>query len=366
LYGFENIYVEEGAREFPLTERILNRLGSEAVVVSDFRDIPVAEEGKKSLVLAVHRGRVVKNCPGTAGHVCCGYHVINQVLGCDVDCTYCILNCYINAPGVVVNVNLGDTFVELNGVLDGKRKYIYRVGTGELTDSFYLDRLTGLAAGFVRYFADKKNVLFELKTKKTDIDGVLDLDHRGKTIISWSLNADPVAGSEEANAATIRERLEAAGRAQKQGYYIGFHFDPMVHHKGWEAGYDKTARAIFDFVDPKRILWISLGTFRSPPRLFEIIRRRHPKSRIVTGESFPGDDGKLRYIKPLRVEMYRSLLNSLKKYGGDDLFVYLCMERKDVWEKVYGNASETPRNSGDLDRMFHENLKRKWSVDGES
>jgi spore photoproduct lyase len=140
----------------------------------------------------------------------------------------------------------------------------------------------------------------------------------------------------------------------------------MVHHDRWEEGYDETARAIFDFVDPKKILWISLGSFRSPPHLFEIIRRRHPESAIVTGESFPGDDGKLRYIKPLRVEMYRLLLNSLKKYGGDDLFVYLCMERKDVWEKVYGGASGTPKNSGDLDRMFHENLKKKWGVDGES
>ncbi|MBN1572246.1 MAG: DNA photolyase [Deltaproteobacteria bacterium] len=366
MYGFENIYVEEGARGFPLTERVLGRLGSEAVVVSDFRDIPKAGEGKKSLVLALHKGRIVKNCPGTVNHICCGYHVINQVLGCDVDCTYCILNCYINAPGVVINVNLDDTISELDRVLDGKRKYIYRVGTGELTDSFYLEDLTGLAAGFVQYFADKKNVLFELKTKKTDIDGVLDLDHRGRTIISWSLNAGPVAGSEEAGAAPIMERLKAAGRAQRRGYYIGFHFDPIVHYDGWESGYDETARAIFDFVDPKKILWISLGTFRSPPHLFEIIRRRHPKSAIVTGESFPGDDGKLRYIKPLRVEMYRRLLKSLKRYGGDDLFVYLCMERRDVWEKVYGGAFEIPKNSGDLDRMFHENLKSKWIADGES
>lgn len=359
---FDNVYVMEGAVGYPLTGEILDKLGTAGVPISDLRDIPEGERGERNLVLAAHRGRIVKNCPGTANHICCGYHVINQVLGCDVDCTYCILNCYINAPGAVINVNLGDTISELDRTLSNKRKYIYRVGTGELTDSFYLDRLTGLAAGFVKYFADKEGVLFELKTKKTDIDSILGLDHKGRTIISWSLNAGPVAKSEEAGAASITERLEAAGRAQKEGYWIGFHFDPMVHYNGWEAGYEETAGAIFDYVDPKKVLWISLGTFRSPPRLFEIIRERHPESGIVTGESFPGDDGKLRYLKPLRIEMYRRLLESLKKHGGDDLFVYLCMERRDVWEKVYGGASKTPKNSGNLNKMFHENLKLKWKV----
>lgn len=364
MVSFDNVYVEGGAIDYSLTDEILAKLGTVGRPISDFNDIPGGDEGGKNLILTVHRGRIVKNCPGTSNHICCGYHVINQLLGCDVDCTYCILNCYINAPGVVINVNLNDTFSELDRTLNKQRKYIYRVGTGELTDSFYLDGLTGLAGRFVRYFADKKDVLFELKTKKTDIEGVVDLDHRGRTIISWSLNAEPVAKSEEAGAAPIRERLEAARRAQKSGYWVGFHFDPMVHYDGWEAGYENTARAIFDFVDPERVLWISLGTFRSPPQLFEIIRRRHPKSSIVTGESFPGDDGKLRYIKPLRVEMYRKLLKTLKKYGGDDLFVYLCMERVDVWEKVFDGAGKTPKKSGDLNRMFHETLKRKWRVDG--
>ncbi len=366
LERFHNIYVEEEARGYPLAMRVLEKFEAEAHIISDFREVPKPDGNEKNLILARHRGDILKRCPGTKAHIRCGYHVINQVVGCDVNCTYCILNYYVNAPGIVINVNLEDTLSHIDRTLKEHRKYIYRVGTGELTDSFYLDYLTGLAKTFVEFFADRDGAIFELKTKKVEIDSVLDLKHNGRTIISWSLNSGEMAGSEEAEAAPVAERLLAARRAQESGYWLGFHFDPIVHYNGWEEDYEETVRAIFDFVDPKKILWISLGTFRSPPSLFEIIKGRYPKSKIVTGESFPGDDGKLRYLKPLRVEMYKKLLSTLKKYGGDDLFVYLCMERKDVWGKVFDGVGEAPKNSVDLDRMFHKNLKRRWKIDGQS
>jgi len=37
-----------------------------------------------------------------------------------------------------------------------------------------------------------------------------------------------------------------------------------------------------------------------------------------------------------------------------DLFIYLCMESKEVWEKVFGWA---PENSYHLNQMFEKRLK---------
>jgi hypothetical protein len=37
-----------------------------------------------------------------------------------------------------------------------------------------------------------------------------------------------------------------------------------------------------------------------------------------------------------------------------DLFIYLCMESKEVWEKVFGRA---PENSFHLNQMFEERVK---------
>ncbi len=58
------------------------------------------------------------------------------------------------------------------------------------------------------------------------------------------------------------------------------------------------------YVDPKKIIWMSLGSFRFMPSLKEVIRRRHPSSELLNGEFVPGLDGKMRYFKPIRMELY--------------------------------------------------------------
>lgn len=357
MEGFEKIYIDKKIEGHPVSKRIISNLSGEIIPVADIQKIKSNEgENEKILILTRHEGRLVKRCPGTKNHICCNYHVINQVLGCDIGCTYCILKGYINAPGTVINVNIEDTFEKIEKILSRPRKYIYRVGTGELADSFYLDDITRFAETFVEFFSTKRGVLFELKTKSDRTDSVLGLNHNGKTIVSWSLNAPSQAASEEGGAPDVFRRLDAARRASEAGYFIGFHFDPIIYFDNWEEEYRQVARAIFDYVDPKKILWISLGTLRYPPFLHNIIRERHPKSKIVCRESFPGDDNKMRYLKPLRVKIYREVARAILGES-PGIFIYLCMERKDVWGKVFGAA---PENNAQLDRMFHEMLKEKW------
>lgn len=353
------LYILDDAREYPLTSHIAGKVESAPRYVSGISDVPELPNTNGTLILAAHRGRIVKRCPGTRRHICCNYHVVNQVLGCSLGCTYCILQDYLNVPGTLINVNIDDTFQELDRTLARRRRYIYRVGTGELADSFHMDELTDFSRRFVLYARKKKGMIFELKTKNDRIDHILDLDHGGGTIVSWSLNARSIARREEKNAPSIEARLKAAKRVAEAGYFLGFHFDPLVDFPGWREEYRDVVRMIFDAVDPSRILWVSLGTFRCPPGLMRIVNRRYPESVLLSGESFPGDDGKLRYLKSIRVEMYTQMVRWLKEVD-PDLFVYLCMERRDVWERVFGPIGPIPKNNAGLDRMFHESLVRRW------
>jgi spore photoproduct lyase len=107
-------------------------------------------------------------------------------------------------------------------------------------------------------------------------------------------------------------------------------------------------------MDTKRIAWISLGAFRYPPQLKRIAEERFPKARVFLGELFPGRDGKFRYLEEVRVEMYRKMVEWLRE-GDPDLFIYLCMESQEVWEKVFGWA---PRNNAHLAHLFEGRLRR--------
>lgn len=186
--------------------------------------------------------------------------------------------------------------------------------------------------------------MLELKTKSDRIANLEGLDHRGHTVISWSVNSKPICRTEELKTATFEERLAAARQVQEWGYKIGFHFDPIIHYEGWEPDYREAVQEVFQAVDCRRIAWVSLGALRFTPHLREIVRQRFPKSKIPYGEFVPGHHGKLRYFRPIREELY-SKMRAWIRQAAPEVFVYLCMENRAAWERSCG---EIPRDTAHL------------------
>jgi spore photoproduct lyase len=310
--------------------------------------------GKQVLCIRSSHGRLVKDCPGTMGHICCGYKIINVMINCPMDCSYCILQGYLNNPCVTLYPEFAKIFREIETIIEQYPCRIFRFGSGELGDSLVLDRVVGFATEAVPFFASKNNAILELKTKSANVEHLLPLDHHGKTVVSWSLNPPRVIEEEEHLTASLDKRLEVARFCADAGYPVGFHFDPLISYPGWEADYRGVVDLLFEHIDPARIIWVSLGALRFPPALKQVAQGRFPNSRIFTGELIPAADGKLRYLKPLRVEMYRKMVAWLRAAGGN-LFIYLCMEREDVWQEVF---SRTPGGTGGLNRNFEEHISR--------
>ena len=191
-------------------------------------------------------------------------------------------------------------------------------------------------------------MILELKTKTTSVENLLDLDPRGRIMVSWSLNADEVAASDEKGAPPPEDRLRAAAECRRAGYLIGLHFDPLVIFPGWERSYARTVEAVYDHLQPGDISWISLGSLRYPPALDRLIRKRFPDSRLPLGELLPGLDGKLRYFRPLRVELYRKVADQVRKRDAG-VEIYLCMESPTVWEESLGVSLTAGQLSRRLD-----------------
>jgi spore photoproduct lyase len=274
-------------------------------------------------------------------------------MGCDLDCSYCILQSYLNNPFVTFYTNLNDMFMELESLLSIYYNRFYRIGTGELTDSLTFDHLNELSRELVPFFAKKINAIFELKTKSVQVKHLLNLKHNRRSVVSWSLNPEQIIQSEEPLTPTLHERLEAVREIQDAGYRLGFHFDPMIDYDNWRDGYRELVEQVFRIVKPENIAWISLGALRYPSALDEIIRERHPESRIVLGELLPGIDRKLRYFKAIRIEMFRKMHQWIKSYS-QEVFVYLCMESDEVWRKALGWS---PQKSTILGKLLDERVR---------
>ena len=348
----KKVLVEKGARNWTFSDEILCSLPgipvqhvktSNAIKVSNERNM-----GKDTLHLLSFQGEFLKPCPGTREYLCCGYQILNVATNCPLDCSYCILQSYFNQPNLRVFVNLEEKIEQTLNKIDSNPEWIFRIGTGEFTDSLAIDHITRWTDLLLPLFAKRKNAVLELKTKTTQIERLLASKYRNRIIVSWSLNSPYIAGREEHKAATLKKRLEAARQCQSEGFILGFHFDPLIPHPHWKDEYLRTIELMDKYIDPKGIIWISLGSFRFMPGLKPIIRKRHPGSCVLDGEFITGLDGKMRYFKPIRIDLYTFMRESLEKWY-QNLGLYLCMESDDVWQK---SLKWSPNNSMGLRRYL--------------
>lgn len=327
---FDQIWIDKAALLYPTTQFIKDKLGCVPCdVVDDVRLLKHPSDiaqAKRQLVLTVHRGVAFKPCQGVCEDVvCCGYYTIDLASGCPCDCTYCILQHYIaNNPVTTIYVNIEEILGVVKKHLESEPSRDFRIGTGELSDSLAYDHITGYSKVIVNFFAQQRNATFEFKTKTANIGNLLGLKHAGRTVVSWSLNPQKIINSEEHNSAPLLERLSAAKRCVKAGYRVGFHFDPMINYDGWESDYKKVVEEIFRHVPAASIAWISLGALRFPNHMRAIAQKRFPDTKIFCGEFIPAN-GKMRYFRPIREEMYVKMRDWIKE-GAPYVSPYLCME----------------------------------------
>ncbi len=345
-YRPEQLLVQEESWDDELTRQIVGRLPGVPVrtVASPDAALPALKQcmdphssGKHTVILSRYRGGFLKQCPGSGAEICCNYYVLNYASNCHFECTYCVLQSYLDNPSMMVFTNTGDLFAEVSGTLARSPRRAYRIGTGELADSLALDDITRYSRLLVPFFAAQPNGLLELKTKSDRIGNLEGLDHRGHTVVSWSLNSRPVCRSEELKTAGFDERLRAARSCQEWGYPVGLHFDPLIQYEGWETDYEEAVRDTFQVIDPAGVVWVSLGCLRFTRDLRDLVRLRFPRSRIPYGEFVPGHHGKLRYFRPIRGEMYAKMRCWIQR-AAPGMFVYLCMENRPVWEEGMGEC----------------------------
>lgn len=359
-YGIQNIWVDPAVRDHPVTQWVRDRFPSHKIKIGiparPHRDSnPLSLDTiKQNIFLTQFKGHLVKPCPGSRGRICCGYWVINAMMHCPMDCHYCILQSYLSIPAMTIYVDEDKIRKEIQQRLGAHEGHICRFGTGELTDSLIHDVLTGFSRRMVPFFANTPNGILELKTKTATAETLKGLNPKGHTVVSWSINPPSVIREVEPKTASLPQRIKAAKQCQDMGYWIGLHLDPVIWFEGWEKAYQNVIERLSNALDPRRIIWISMAGLRFTRQQKEITKLRFPDTPIFLGEFFRDEDGKFRYLQPLRISMYQKLIKWLREWS-PDLFIYFCMENSRVWEKTFSNA---PKNTRELDERFNKNVWR--------
>lgn len=367
LGKFERIFIDKKSLNSSVAQRILDLSPSEKISVCDGKP-PMTSSGsftgeeytrsKKILFVTEFAGQFFKRCPGAKkGLACCNYYVLNLGLQCDMDCSYCYLQSFINTPYTIIYSNLDKALEELSELYQQFNKSTLRVGTGEVIDSLSLDPLTLYSRTLIDFFKDKPTWRLEFKTKSSHVEQFLDVPHSKNVIVSWSINPQFIIEQEEHKTASLQERLRAARLCLNQGFPIAFHIDPVIWHENWKENYTLLIQAITENFKPQDMPYISLGSLRFKQEQKDMMRERFGMNSLINrAEMFPGAAGKMRYDQSLREEMFEYIIQTFKKQD-PQWKIFLCMETPETW---INSTGELPAKKDDLRTLFKPlNLEKK-------
>lgn len=310
------------------------------------------DRSKKIVYIKRFEGHFFKRCPGATQKktlTCCNYHVLNLGQQCNMNCSYCYLQSYLNTPYMIIYSNIDQALDELKAMAEQFPNMPFRVGTGEVIDSLSLDPYTHYSRKLIEFFSQYPKWTLEFKTKSAEVDQFLDVSHSKNVVVSWSINAKAVIENEEHGTARLHQRLEAARKCADKGYQVAFHIDPLIWYPEWKSGYEELIDLLSSQFKSHEVHVVSLGALRFQPEQRHMMRQRFGmQSWVVQAEMFPSEGHKLRYDQTLRSEMFQFVLGQFKQKAAD-WKVFLCMETPETWIQNY---SSTPMKVEGLHDFF--------------
>jgi spore photoproduct lyase len=204
---------------------------------------------------------------------------------------------------------------------------------GEMLDSLALDHVSLLTSRLVPLFSRLSTGYLMLLTKSSNINGLLSLTPNNQTVISWSLNTQPMIDLFEVGTASLDERIHAAKRCQKHGYRIRLRIDPGILYPDWRRDYAELIHKSLAVLEPENI---TLGMLRLLPGHFRLARQaygdRGARLRNV-GLIERASDGKYRYSTEQRTEFYQFLADVILAHN-ERISIGLCRETPYIWDKL--------------------------------
>ena len=292
----------------------------------------------RKIKLSDDSNEVFGACPvASEKTVCCNLMTIDAVQGCSLGCSYCSIQTFYSDGKISVDKNLAEKLSKIP--LDPNKKY--HIGSGQSSDSLAIGNREGVLDAQLNFAKDNPNIILEFKTKSNNISYLLETDIPKNVFISWSLNPQLFIDNEEHGTASFRDRISSARALSDKGVLIGFHFHPIVYYEGYESDYEEIIDTVKCLFSPKEIAMISMGTLTFIKPAIKKLRSSGLSSNVL---QIPMEDaaGKSSYSKEIKKIIFSHVYSQFSDWH-DDVFFYLCMEDRSIWDSVFGGAYENNR-----------------------
>ena len=274
--------------------------------------------------------------------VCRARVQFDTIYGCPHGCKYCS-----GGKVAVIFTNL-EEFVEKQVIPAAEQEPWQKVFMFNscLSDTPCFESEYGLSKLLMDYYASTRDQHYLIHTKSANVDFLRGLDHRGHTIVLWSLTSDTASRIVEPGTASAEERIEAARKCQEAGYPIRFKLKPIVPVRGWRDEYRRVIEMLFARTQPDNvgmftIAWMSVEELKScidpsllDPAYVRALDESAESMKGVTAGPFP---------PWVRAEIYGFLLDEIRKHD-KGVPVFLCTESPEMWREFAPQLGVDPSN----------------------
>ncbi len=291
-------------------------------------------EGKQKLVFGEHKSAV--RLSDEANNTCPNYWHFSPYGFCPYDCKYCYL---AGTPGVRFSPTV-KIFLNLNEILGQIDKAARRLTEptafylGKLQDGLALDPLTGYSHQLVPFFAQHPIARQIVLTKSPEVNNLINLDHRGRTILSWSLNPSEVTREFETGTPSPRQRIAAMRNCAAAGYPLRAVIMPIIPIAGWREAY---AAFLDKLLSTVPLQLVTLGGICSYPNARSLMEAKMGHDQAISnslhGSPRASGDGRSRYPFDQRIEIYSHLINVIRDHDSAPP-IALCLEEHSMFEAL--------------------------------
>ncbi len=325
----ETIYIEENLQQNARAKAIRARFPAARVITCErFGEVfnPKAQhfrlqKQKPALILAEKYKNFTLTTPDGYGIGGDKNYYFSHMLNCLYDCRYCFLQGMYQSANYVLFVNYEDFQDDIKRRCESQPNDNIHFFSGYDCDSLALEPVTGFAEAFLPFFETLTNSWLELRTKSTQIRGLVARKPLPRCVIAFSLSPDVIADALEHKAPSLARRLAAITTLQQHGWQVGLRFDPVIYCSDYKQQYREFFEQVFSLISNALLHSVSLGVFRLPEAYFKKIHKLYPDERLFASPL--QHQGMVTYPEALEQEMLQYCKEQVLAYIPSDKF-YPC------------------------------------------
>lgn len=240
-FDFDAVYYEPQALDYPLGKLLHDKYASlpwtEIESHNRITELSCAQnrefpELKRHLIVGVR-----KTHKYTENHKVSDWLVPYTSSGCRAMCLYCYLVCNYNKCSYLrLFVNREQM---LNKLLwtDARAQLPQTFEIGSNSDLLLENAVTGNLNWTIEEFGRRGRGHLTFPTKFDNVQPLLGLEHRGKTIFRMSVNPEFIIGHVELGTSPLDRRIAALNSMARAGYPVGLLIAPVILLPDWEKMY---------------------------------------------------------------------------------------------------------------------------------